>query len=165
MTATSTILSIILSSAVSAVVTGIIGYLVKRSLDKYFEKKGKEEAEYKAKLEELNDLKQAASREEHRKDLTEVISSSILPIEEKLTKLHEKLDTNTEASTMLLRDAMKTDLLRCEAQDFATELDKFNWQELYNSYRKCGGNHFKEMVDTWRDRINALPNEKNNQNN
>lgn len=126
MNVVNTILSTILPIILSTGISGLIGYLVKRSLDKYFEKKDKEEAEYKAKLDELDQLKQAARREERRKDLTEVIGNSVLPIEEKLTKLHEKLDTNTEASTMLLRDAMKTDLLRCEAQGFATELDKFN---------------------------------------
>ena len=40
------------------------------------------------------------------------------------------------------------------------EDDKASWMELYNTYGKLGGNHFKEYVDGWKDDVKNLPTEK-----
>jgi hypothetical protein len=52
---------------------------------------------------------------------------------------------------------MKKSLDYCKRQGFAGASDRANWHELYNTYKKLGGNHFKEFVDAWKEEFDALP--------
>jgi hypothetical protein len=46
------------------------------------------------------------------------------------------------------------------AQGYASASDVASWNELYNTYSKLGGNHFKEYVDAWKADVDKLPRER-----
>jgi len=120
---------------------------------KRFEKKEKEQAEIEA-------LKQ----KKYLDKLTEIISAEfdkrLTPIETKLEKIDDNLKLNTEGTVTILRNDMKKSLDTAKDKGFATANDKANWMELYNTYAKLGGNHFKEYVDAWKDELTDLPSKK-----
>lgn len=76
-----------------------------------------------------------------------------------IRELSSKIDISFEADTTLLRDRMQCSLNYCRNQGFATVDDKANWKCMLESYRKLGGNHFKEYVNEWEKAMNELPTE------
>lgn len=100
---------------------------------------------------------QARIKKEKQDEMREVLSSELDPIEAKVDKLNEQMKLNTDGTVTLLRDRMKCSLNDCKKQGFASAADKANWNELYNSYKNLGGNHFREYVNAWKDEMDALP--------
>ena len=58
---------------------------------------------------------------------------------------------------------MKHTLDECKKVGYASTSEKANWNELYSSYKKLGGNHFREYVDEWKKEMNQLPHQKGEQ--
>lgn len=134
-----------------------LGVYMSLHTKKRFEKKTKEQ-------EHAEKLKHQAYLEELRGIIKEENAASIKPLEEKLCdveirieKLETRLDLNIEGTVTSLRTDMKEILDDCKARSYASVSDKANWNELYNTYAKLGGNHFKEYVDVWKHEMEELP--------
>lgn len=107
----------------------------------------------KNRLEKIKKLEQAEEKEEVRG----IIKEEIQPIINLLDTLNTKLEANSEGTVTLLRDRMKHSLDECKKAGYASTSEKANWNELYNSYKRLGGNHFREYVDEWKKEMNELP--------
>lgn len=120
---------------------------------KRFEKKQKEEEEAEA-------LKEQARTMALMQLINDSLDSKLTPIQKDLESIRDNLALNTEGTVTILRNDMKKSLEVSKEKGFATATDKANWTELYNTYTKLGGNHFKEYVDAWRDEMKDLPPKK-----
>lgn len=101
----------LISVAASAIVSGIIGYIVKRSLDRYFKKKDDEEQERIAHEQELLDLREEKHRQARRADLEEILSQRIDPI-------NAKLDILSDGTLSSLRNDILTCYYRCREKGY-----------------------------------------------
>ena len=110
----------------------------------------------KIRLEKIKKLEKSAEKEEVRS----IIKEEVKPILDILDTLNTKLEANSEGTVTLLRDKMKHTLDECKKDGYASTSEKANWNELYNSYKKLGGNHFREYVDEWKKEMNQLPHQK-----
>ena len=110
----------------------------------------------KIRLEKIKKLEKSAEKEEVR----DIIKEEVKPILDILDTLNTKLEANSEGTVTLLRDRMKHTLDECKKVGYASTSEKANWNELYSSYKKLGGNHFREYVDEWKNEMNQLPHQK-----
>lgn len=110
----------------------------------------------KTRFEKIKKLEKSEEKEEVRN----IIKEEIKPILDLLDTLKIKLEANSEGTVTLLRDRMKHTLDECKKMEYASTSEKANWNELYNSYKKLGGNHFREYVDEWKKEMNQLPHQK-----
>lgn len=145
--------------AIIGTIFGIIG------LKTYIEIRMKHKAEKKNKQEdELEASKQRANNEALMKLINDALDSRFKPVEAQLTNITCNLSLNTEGTVTLLRNDMKKGLdFYKDTKGFATSSDKASWMELYNTYEKLGGNHFKEYVNGWKKELEDLPLEKKKQ--
>lgn len=137
----------LLSVAASAVVSGIIGYLIKRSLDKYFQNKDKKEQEQLAHEQELLDLREEKVRQTRRADLEEILKARIDPISERLDRL-------SDGTLSSLRNDILTCYYRCREKGYRGDWDYTNIHDLYEAYKELHGNSF---IDDVMKRFDALP--------
>lgn len=147
-------------SIISVVITSIIGpvclVLVNHKI-----KKGEQQEERRQQDEErLREELRRERREEITQIVSNVIENKTKCLVEDVSEIKESLAINTTGTVTLLRDRMKCSLNYCRNQGYATTTDKANWNELYNTYKSLGGNHFREYVDAWKDEMNSLPSEK-----
>lgn len=75
----------------------------------------------------------------------------------KLDQMQKQLKASNEGTITLLRDRMKCSLNYCRAQKFKSSTDMANWNELYETYKNLGGNHFREYVNQWKEEMEDLP--------
>lgn len=120
---------------------------------KRFEKK---EAEARAREEAL----QAANNAALMELINAALDTKITPIAADVSQIKSNLSLNTEGTVTLLRNDMKKALDWYKDRGWASVNDKAAWMELYNTYAKLGGNHFREYVDGWKQEIRDLPTEK-----
>lgn len=103
-------------------------------------------------------------KQEEEKKMMELFSKAFdvkfAPITAQLDNIQANLALNTEGTVTILRNDMKKALDFYKERGYATVNDKASWMELYNTYGKLGGNHFKEYVDGWKEEIKNLPTEK-----
>ena len=137
----------LISVAASAIVSGIIGYIVKRSLDRYFKKKDDEEQERIAHEQELLDLREEKHRQARRADLEEILSQRIDPI-------NAKLDILSDGTLSSLRNDILTCYYRCREKGYRGDWDYTNIHDLYEAYKELHGNSF---IDDVMKRFEALP--------
>lgn len=88
------------------------------------------------------------------------IKESIQATEQHISEVKEDLKCNTVGTVTLLRDRMKCSLEYCKRIGYTTSTDLANWHELFNTYKRLGGDHFKEYVNAWKDEMESLPCEK-----
>lgn len=150
----------LISLVVSTVVSTAVGLIVTRIIKKHFEKKDAEENEIRRKLAEADQLRDQQIRKERREDVENAITKALVPVQTKIDVIDEKLDENSDGTVTLLRDRMKDKKDRLVERGWATGSDVASWNDLYQSYRKLGGNHFKEYVDQWKHEVESLPFEK-----
>ena len=131
-----------------------VGVFMSLHTKKRFEKK---EAERQA----VEDAKAKANNEALMKLINAALDEKITPLAQDVAQIKGNLSLNTEGTVTLLRNDMKKarDYYKDE-KGFATTNDKASWMELYKTYEKLGGNHFKEYVDGWKQEIKNLPSEK-----
>ena len=110
----------------------------------------REDAEENAKNENLRKI----IREENKP-----LQDKIDDIDVKVEDIKEDLKINTEGTVTSLRDRMHAILDESRDRGYATPSTKANWDDLYNTYKKLGGNHFREYVDRWKEALNKLPDE------
>lgn len=141
-------ITISLSAAVTAVVSTIIKKAVERKMDDSLKLQA-----------ELLQLRADKEHREKKSDIEGLLKIELAPINNKLNEVSNKLDANTEGTITLLREAMKQGKDNFLAKGYASSSDVASWHELYNTYRKLGGNHFREYVDSWKDEVDSLPRE------
>ena len=120
---------------------------------KRFEKK---EAEKQA----IEDAKAQANNQALMKMINEALDTKIAPLANDVAQIKGNLSLNTEGTVTLLRNDMKKARDYYKEKGYATENDKASWKELYHTYERLGGNHFKEYVDGWKKEVEQLPTEK-----
>jgi len=137
-------------------VLGISGYLGERARHKAAKKNLQED--------QTEEQLQEAAEQRLKDSIRGVFQEENKPINEKLDNIttdivaiKEDLANNTKGTVTLLRNDMKKSLDYCKKQGYASSSDRANWHELYNTYGKLGGNHFKEFVDAWKEEFDELP--------
>lgn len=137
----------LISVAASALVSGVVGYLVKRALDKYFSQKdAKEEQQRKNDL-ELEKLREEKIRKERKADMEEIVKKEVDPLSAKI----DKLSGGTLSS---LRNDILTCYYRCREKGYRGDWDYTNIHDLYDAYTELQGNSF--IADVMK-RFEALP--------
>ena len=137
----------LISVGLSAVVSGVVGYLIKRSFDKYFQKKDREEADQKAQEAELRKFRDEQTRNQRREDLNEILSKRIDPI-------NQKLDVLSNGTLSSLRNDILTCYYRCREKGYRGNWDYTNIHDLYDAYVDLDGNSF---VEDLMNRFDSLP--------
>lgn len=135
---------------------GISAYVTERMKHKAQIKNAEEDK----RAEEEEQMTQAQLKNTLKETLQEEVASFKKDIEvlhQNIKDIKDDLAANTEGTVTSLRDRMHCSYKYCEKQGYATPSDKANWNELYNTYRKLGGNHFKEYVDQWKNAMDSLP--------
>ena len=150
----------VISLIVSTIVSTAVGFIVTRYLKKHFDAKDEREAENRRKLAEADALRDQQIRRERQEDVINAITKALEPVEVKIDRIDTKLDENSEGTVTLLRDRMKDKKDQLVDRGWATSSDVASWNDLYQSYKKLGGNHFKEYVDQWKHEVESLPFEK-----
>lgn len=137
-------------------VLGISGYLGERAKHKA-EKQNKKEDQQEKQLQEAADQRLRDGIRGVFKEENKPINDKLDNITADVIAIKEDLANNTKGTVTLLRNDMKKSLDYCKRQGYAGASDRANWHELYNTYGKLGGNHFKEYVDAWKEELEKLP--------
>ena len=132
----------LISVAASALVSGVVGFLVKRALDKYFVKKDKEEQDRELRLQELDALREERMRRDRRNDVREVVQEEIKPLSEKVDILTDKVSKTEEGTLSSLRNDILTCYYRCVEKGYRGDWDFENIHHLYEAYSSLHGNSF-----------------------
>jgi hypothetical protein len=109
---------------------------------------------------ENNDENRKMKEEKNLEKIRTVIKEENAPIREEIIKVNEAISALKEGNTTLLRDRMQCSVGFCKRQGYKTSTDLASWNEMYNSYQKLGGNHFKEYVNAWKEEMEELPTEE-----
>lgn len=109
---------------------------------------------------ENNDENRKMKEEKNLEKIRTVIKEENASIREEITKVNEAISVLKEGDTTLLRDRMQCSVGFCKRQGYKTSADLASWNEMYSSYQKLGGNHFKEYVNAWKEEMEELPTEE-----
>lgn len=103
--------------------------------------KAKRDAEWQLKVEQMVDpIGKQVNQIEQRMNESE----------EKQDRIEQMLLRNEDATILSLRVDMKAIRDRVVDNNLVPDQgEKITWKELYKTYYKHGGNHFKEAVDEW----------------
>lgn len=137
----------LISIAGSALISGVIGYLVKRSLDKYFQKRDAKEQEFKRQALELEALKEKEEKELLDKTIRDAIKQETEP-------LARKLDAVANGTLSGLRNSILTCYYKCLEKGYRNDWDYQNVHHLNDSYLDLNGNSY--VADVMR-RFDELP--------
>ena len=146
----------IVSLVVSILTLCGVGVYMSLHTKKRFEKK-------QAESDEIEELKEQKRIENLMKLINGALDNKLAPIANDVSSVKCNLALNTEGTVTILRNDMKKSLDFYKERGYASSNDKANWMELYNTYGKLGGNHFKEYVDEWKKEIEGLPLRKKKQ--
>lgn len=138
---------------------GFTAYMGERAKKKAQRRNEDEDHIKQLRKQEYENLLRNIIREEN-KPINDKLVQMETTFDERLSKLETGLNLNTEGTVTLLRNDMKKSLDKCREKGFATTTDHANWNELYATYAKLGGNHFQEYVNGWKDEMNGLPSKK-----
>ena len=135
-------LTIILALGGSALISGVIGYILQRTIykraeerDKALEEEAKKEQAEKKELESLRDEK---IRQERINDIKEILK----PISNKIDKIDKKLDATAEGTLASLRNDILTLYYKCCEKGYRNDYDYQNIHEMYDAYQELDGNSF-----------------------
>lgn len=137
-------------------ILGISAYISERMKHKAQKVNKKEDEAEAKKLEDQQKLREL-EHEKYKTELTDIITKAISPIASDVAQIKTDLAKNTEGTVTLLRTDMKNLLDRFKDRGYASAGDRANWNELYSTYDRLGGNHFREYVDGWREELLNLP--------
>lgn len=147
------IITMVLSALSILGVGTMLTTLWKENHNKRLKKKEEQSSEHLQAMKKKNE-------EEYRVVLKEELAPIVQTINDTkkdVNEVKEDLKCNTIGTVTLLRDRMKSSLDRCVAQGYISSSDLANWNELFNTYKSLGGNHFKEYVNAWKEEIESLP--------
>lgn len=135
-------LTIILALGGSAIISGIIGYILQRTIYKRAEEKDKLKAEQEKEIEEekkeLDLLRDEKIRQERIDDIKEILK----PISQKIDKIDKKLDATAEGTLASLRNDILTLYYKCCEKGYRNDYDYQNIHEMYDAYKELDGNSF-----------------------
>lgn len=142
-----------------ATVVGILGTIMGTlGITTYVNEKVKHKVQAKTKQEEEQEATlQEARRQKYKDELREIIREENKELKEDISSIKSELALNKRGTVTILRNDMKKSLDLCKDKGYATTSDKSNWNELYNTYKELGGNHFKEYVNGWKQEMEELP--------
>lgn len=132
----------LLSAAASVAVTTIVGFIIKRYLDKYLSKKDKEN-------EELREYREEKQRKERRADFDEALT----PIKADIKDIKEDMKLNNNASLCTLRNDILTCYYRCAEKGYRTDNDYTNLHDMFEAYQGLHGNTFVADVVSRFDKL------------
>lgn len=132
----------LLSVAASATVSGVIGYIIKRSLDAYFNKKDVENEEKEKKLKAAEELIEKKRQEDLETLMNKVVDAYTSPIGEKLTQLEAKLGKVADGTLDTLRDRILSSYYKCLEKGYRTQYDIDNVEHMHKDYLNLDGNTF-----------------------
>jgi len=135
-------LTIILALGGSALISGVIGYILQRTIYKRAEERDKLQAEEQEK--ELNEKKELESLrdEKIRQERIDDIKSILKPISDKIDKIDKKLDATAEGTLASLRNDILTLYYKCCEKGYRNDYDYQNIHEMYDAYKELDGNSF-----------------------
>lgn len=140
-------------------ILGLTAYINERMKHKA-NKRNKKEDELEAKKEkEAADLR-AMEHEKYKTELSSIIGAALEPLAKDISTIKKDLSKNTEGTVTLLRTDMKKSIDHYKERGYASAGDRANWNELYSTYDRLGGNHFREYVDGWKEELLSLPFQK-----
>ena len=142
----------LISAIVSTIVTTSVGLVVKKSVEKRFDRK-------EAARTELEKLQEEKRRQERRDDVLQTLRKELKPLIDKVDNMQKALNLDVEGTVTQLREFMKLSRDRFVEQGYISASDYASWHELYSTYKKLGGNHFREYVDAWKDDVESLQRE------
>lgn len=154
-------LTIVLALGGSAIITGIVGYILQRTIYKRAEERDKLQAEEQekeiAEKKELEILRDEKIRQERINDVTEILK----PISDKIDKLTEKLEATAEGTLASLRNDILTLYYKCCEKGYRNDYDYKNIHEMYDAYKELDGNSFiadvMERFDDLTVKENTVP--------
>lgn len=97
----------VLTLVTTTVITTVTGLVVSRKVNDHFRKKDEEDARTRRALEEAAELRDKNIREQRIEDVQNAVEKGLIPVQEKIDVLSDKLDNNTDGTLTLLRDRMK----------------------------------------------------------
>lgn len=151
-------LTIILALGGSALISGIIGYILQRTIYKRAEERDKlaaEEAEKEvAEKKELEALRDEKIRQERIDDITRILK----PLSDKIDKMDKKIDATAEGTLASLRNDILTLYYKCCEKGYRNDYDYQNIHEMYDAYKELDGNSF--IADVM-ERFDKLPVKEN----
>ena len=103
----------LISVGASAIVSTVIGIIIKRSFDKYFQRKDREEAIKEAALKEAEDLKKAEEERKLESIINKVVEIHTDPIDQKLDEMEDKLTKVANGTVDTLRDRILSAYYKC----------------------------------------------------
>ena len=139
----------LISAIVSTIVTTSVGLVVKKSVEKRFDRK-------EAARTELEKLQEEKRRQERREDVLQTLHEELKPLIDKVDNMQKALNLDVEGTVTQLREFMKLSRDRFVEQGYISASDYASWHELYSTYKKLGGNHFREYVEAWKDDVESL---------
>ena len=132
----------LISVAASAVVSGIVGFFIKRTLDRYFAKKDQEQREKEEKLEKAEALLEEKKQKTLEETMNRVVEAHTAPINEKLEKLDDKVSKIENGTLDTLRDRILSTYYKCLEKGYRTQYDFENVHHMYKDYLNLEGNSF-----------------------
>lgn len=132
----------LISVAASAAVSGVIGFIIKRALDKYFQKKDKEAAEKEEKIAKAEKLLEENKQEQLELLIDKVVEKHTDPIDEDLKGIKEKLGKVADGTLDTLRDRILSSYYKCLEKGYRTQYDIDNVDHMYKDYLGLDGNTF-----------------------
>ena len=151
-------LTILLALGGSALITGIVGFILQRTIYKRAEerdkKKAAREATEAAEKQELETLRDEKIRKERISDLQEALK----PVSEKIDKIDAKLGATAEGTLASLRNDILTLYYKCCEKGYRNDYDYLNIHDMYDAYQELDGNSF---ISDIMDRFDRLPVKEN----
>ena len=135
---------------ISAIISTVIGFLVKRSLTKYYDRKEEEDQKRKEEHEELLKMKKKEEREQLNKDITDIVSKAIEPVLNKLEVIGKGTQAGLRHSLYEIYDAW-------ESKEYCPREIKADFENLYQSYHSLGKNG---VMDNNYAKLMSMPDSK-----
>ena len=132
----------VISIAGSAVISTVIGFLVKRSLNKYFEKRDREQAERERQLSEAQKLLDEKKERDLESMIDRIVDAHTHPIDKDLGEIRDKLAKVADGTQDTLRDRILSSYYKCLEKGYRTEYDIDNVNHMNRDYLALNGNTF-----------------------
>lgn len=147
----------LISVGASAIVSTVIGIIIKRSFDKYFQRKDREEAIKEAALKEAEELRKAEEERKLESMINKVVEVHTDPIDQKLDQMEDKLNKVANGTVDTLRDRILSAYYKCLDKGYRTQYDFENVHHMNTDYINLDGNTF---VADCIQKFDALPSEE-----
>ena len=126
----------------SAIISTAVGFLVKRSMSKYFSKRDKEQEAKEATLAEAQKIIEAEKEKKLEDTINRVVQAHTDPIDGELEKINTKLGKVADGTLDTLRDRILSSYYKCLEKGYRTQYDIDNVKHMHIDYLALDGNTF-----------------------